>query len=58
MHGASFEANQTNPTPECMINGNMCYGGWVWVIYLFILCVQERQKQQVLTLRCIHKSFE
>ena len=35
----SVEASQTNPTPECVINGTVCYGGWVWVIYLFYIKV-------------------
>ena len=29
MNGTSLLASQTNHTPECMINGTVCYGGWV-----------------------------
>ena len=27
LNGALVEVNQTNPAPECMINGSVCYGG-------------------------------
>ena len=45
--GSKGKVSQTNPTPECGVNGTERYDGWSWVIYLFIVLIHYHEKVSV-----------